>query len=111
MEEAQLWNKEAADKFTKYMEDEIKLLLGESDFEASIDNLCHERIGDCAQQKLKAIKKANYKYVTDVMIMPRGSGYKKDTKFFWQPKSDKAIRVTVSTDYLHCSLVAYCLHV
>ncbi len=53
----------------------------------------------------------SYKYVTDVVILPRGSGYKKNTAFWWQPKTDKVITVKVDTEHLHCLLVAYCIQV
>lgn len=108
---AKLWNEDSAYIFTCYMEEEIKNLLEESDFESKFVNSWVEQIVDIAQQKLKAMKKPNYKYVTDVVILPRGSGYKKNTAFWWQPKTDKAITVKVDTEHLHCLLVAYCVQV
>mmetsp|Transcript_74758 Transcript_74758/g.118959 ORF Transcript_74758/g.118959 Transcript_74758/m.118959 type:complete len:116 (-) Transcript_74758:2-349(-) len=108
---AKLWNEDAQEIFIAYMEDEIKNLLEESDFESKFVNSWVEQIVDIAQQKLKSMKKPNYKYVTDVVILPKGSGYKKNTAFWWQPKTDKAITVKVDTEHLHCLLVAYCVQV
>ena len=106
-----LWTEESAQVFTEAMEEEIKDLLAESDFESKFVNQWVEEIVDTAQKKLKDMKKPNYKYITDVIILPRGSGYKKNTAFWWQPKTDKAITVKVDTEHLHCLLVAYCVQV
>ena len=54
---AKLWNEDSAYIFTCYMEDEIKNLLEESDFESKFVNSWVEQIVDIAQQKLKAMKK------------------------------------------------------
>ena len=105
------WDEDSIDEFTKKMEEEIKDLLEESDFQSKFVNQWVEEIVDIAQKQLKSYKKANYKYITDVILLPRGSGYKKNTAFWWQPKTDKAITVKVDTDHLHCLLVAYCVQV
>lgn len=54
---AKLWNEDSAYIFTCYMEEEIKNLLEESDFESKFVNSWVEQIVDIAQQKLKAMKK------------------------------------------------------
>ena len=54
---AKLWNEDACYIFTSYMEEEIKNLLEESDFESKFVNSWVEQIVDIAQQKLKAMKK------------------------------------------------------
>jgi len=109
--DAKLWNDDSVYLFSSFMEEEIKNMLAESDFESKFINSWVEQIVDLAQKKLKEMKKPNYKYVTDVIILPRGSGYKKNTAFWWQPKTDKAITVKVDTEHLHCLLVAYCCQV
>ena len=46
-----------------------------------------------------------------MIILPRGSGYKKGTAIWWQPTKDQAITVKVNTKHSHCILVSYCVNV
>mmetsp|Transcript_78755 Transcript_78755/g.96309 ORF Transcript_78755/g.96309 Transcript_78755/m.96309 type:complete len:119 (-) Transcript_78755:440-796(-) len=108
---SKVWDEDSIYLFTEHMEQEISDMLENSDFESKFVNSWVEQIVDVAQKKLKDMKKPNYKYVTDVIILPKGSGYKKNTAFWWQPKTDKAITVKVDTEQLHCLLVAYCVQV
>ena len=105
------WDEDSVEDFTEKMEAEIKDLLEESDFKSKFVNQWVEDIVDTAQTTLKSFKKKGYKYITDVILLPKGSGYKKNTAFWWQPKTDTAITVKVDTEHLHCLLVCYCVQV
>ena len=108
---SKLWNKASMNHFINYIEIEIKGLLGDNNFKSPLINSWVEQIVDKSQKKLKSMKKGRYKYIADVIILPKGSGYKKNTSFWWQPKIDKTITVKVNTELLHCLLVIYCVRV
>ena len=108
---SKIWNKASINHFTNYIEIEIKDLLGDNNFKNPLINSWVEQIIDKSQEKLKSMKKGRYKYIADVIILPKGSGYKKNTSFWWQPKTDKSITVKVETKTLHCLLVVYCVRV
>lgn len=108
---SKIWNKASINHFTNYIEIEIKDLLGDNNFKNPLINSWVEQIIDKSQEKLKSMKKGRYKYIADVIILPKGSGYKKNTSFWWQPKIDKSITVKVETKTLHCLLVVYCVRV
>ncbi|ETO22860.1 hypothetical protein RFI_14335 [Reticulomyxa filosa] len=105
------WDEASVEQLTAKLEKEIKDVLEESDFQSKFVNTWVDKIVECAQGLLKEKKLPNYKYITDCIILPRGSGYKKNTAFWWQPKTDVAITVKVDTDHLHCLVVCYCVQV
>lgn len=91
------------------MEDEINKILGENNFNDERINSWVEQIVDISSKKLKSMKKPRFKYISNVIILPRGSGYKKNTSYWWQPKLDKTINIKVETKSLHCLLVVHCV--
>ena len=98
------------DYFTQNMKREIETMLDMCDFQSKYINQWVEKINDTAQSLLKTQVK-NHKFITDCILLPRGSGYVKKNAFWWQPKTDKAITVKVDTDNLHCLVVCYCIKV
>ena len=106
-----LWNEKDVSDFNNYMQGAILKIVGDGDFHSGYINQWVETIVDEAQRKLKSYKKTNYKYIADVIILPRARGYKKNTGFWWQPKTDKAITIKVDTEHLHCLLVVYCVRI
>ncbi len=103
------WDDASVKHFNTYMEGEIKKILGENNFNDEQINNWVEQIVDEANKKLKSMKKSRFKYIADVILLPRGSGYKKNTSYWWQPKLDKTINIKVETEFLHCLLVVYCV--
>ena len=106
---AKTWNDDQAMVFTSKMEEEVKTILGDSAFESKSAQQLVSKIVEAAQVKLKAMEMKSYKYVTDVVILPKGAGYSRTTSFWWQSQTDKAITVKVDTEHLACILVTYCV--
>lgn len=104
-----LWDDASVKHFSTYMKGEIKKILGENDFNNEQLNSWVEQIVDEANKKLKSMKKSRFKYISNVILLPKGSSYKKNTSYWWQPKLDKSINIKAETKFLHCLLVVYCV--
>mmetsp|Transcript_40481 Transcript_40481/g.64928 ORF Transcript_40481/g.64928 Transcript_40481/m.64928 type:complete len:114 (+) Transcript_40481:1246-1587(+) len=108
--QSQTWDQQSIDKYKNQMAQKIKQVIGNADFTGNVAMMVNN-VNSESDKLLKAMDKPDYKYISTVLIVPKGGSYRTGQITYWQPKTDKTIKVSVETENLHIVVNAHCVQI